>query len=387
MGEQLNRLVQSTVDTWADRLVELSHSLHAEPETAFNEHRSARKIADLLDRAGFDVTHGAAGLPTALVATRGTGELNIGICAEYDALPDLGHACGHNVNGAAAVGAAIALGSVADELDVTVTLVGTPAEEDYAGKALLLEGGVFDEVAAAMMVHAAGEDSVGASSLAATSWDITYAGKPSHAATAPWDGVNAFDAITLAHHAIGLLRQQLPPGVLVHGIVTEGGQASNVIPARTTARYEIRARTLEQLDAVRPRVRAAFEAGAVATGAELDIQPRGRDYAELLQDEFMTAAYLNAARSLGRTVVQRHGEPIASTDIGNVSRVLPTIQPTIGYPVAGAAHHTPEFARHGTSAGADLAVRDGALALAQVGVELATTPAQRTRLLAGVRAR
>ncbi|WP_329065751.1 amidohydrolase [Amycolatopsis sp. NBC_01480] len=383
----MNRQLQSIVDRWADRLVELSHSLHAEPETAFAEHRSARKIADLLELAGFDVTRGAAGLPTALVATRGTGQLNIGVCAEYDALPGIGHACGHNVNGAASVGAAIALGTVADELGLTVTLLGTPAEEDYAGKALLLAAGVFDHVAAAMMVHAAGEDSVGASSLAAASWDITFTGTPSHAATAPWEGVNALDAITLAHNALGLLRQQLPPGVLVHGIVTDGGHASNVIPARAAARYEVRARTLEQLHAVLPRVHAAFEAGSVATGAELDIRPRGSDYAELRQDAFMTSAYLTAARSLGRTVVERHGEPVASTDIGNVSHVLPTIQPTIGYPVGGAAHHTPEFARYGTSAGADLAVRDGALALGWVGVELATAPGHRGRLLDGIRAR
>lgn len=379
--------VRSTVDRWEGRLVGLSHSLHAEPETAFGEHRSAYKIAAMLESAGFEVNCGIGGLPTALVATRGSGELVIGVCAEYDALPEIGHACGHNVNGAAAVGAAVALGAVADELGLTVKLIGTPAEEDYGGKALLLEAGVFDDVAAAMMVHAAAEDSAGASSLATGAWDITYTGRPAHAAAAPWEGVNALDALTLAHTAVGLLRQQLPPGALVHGIVTEGGQAVNMIPACTRARYEVRAATLEELRRLQPRVRACFQAGAVATGADLDIRPHGRDFADLRQDEFMTDSYLAAARALGRTVIARHGETVASTDIGNVSHQLPTIQPTIGYDTAGDHPHTPEFARHGTSAGADLAVRDGAILLGKVAIDLASSPTQRTRLLDGTRRR
>lgn len=383
----MHRTVTEAVRSWSDRLVALSHGLHDEPETALQEHRSAARIGDLLETAGFTVTRGVADLPTALVATRGSGDLVIGFCAEYDALPGIGHACGHNVNGAAAVGAALALAAVADEIDLTVKLIGTPAEEDIGGKVLLLDAGVFDDVAAAMMVHAAPDDSVGASSLAIGAWDITYRGKPSHAALAPWEGINALDAMTVAHTAVGLLRQQLPPGVVVHGIVTDGGQAVNVIPARTRARCEVRAPTVEQLGEAWRRVRACFEAGALATGAELELRPHGKDFADLRQDPDMTDVYVRALGELGRTAMSRYGETMASTDMGNVSQLIPTIHPTIGYDTDGAKQHTPEFTAFGKSPGADRAVLDGATALALTGAGLATSQAQRSRLLDGVRRR
>ena len=371
-------------------LVALSHSLHAEPETALREHKSAAKIASLAEDAGFAVTRGAAGLPTAFVATRGSGDLVLALCAEYDALPGIGHACGHNVNGAASTGAALGLAAVADLLGITVKLVGTPAEEDIGGKALLLGAGVFDDVAAAFMAHAAPEDSTGASSLAVGAWDVVYTGRPAHAALAPWEGVNALDAITLAHTAVGLLRQQLPPGTLVHDVVFEAGHAVNVIPETARARYELRARTSEDLAHARSRVRACLEAAALATGAELELTEHGAEFADLRQDEFLTAAYTRAVRSLGREPVDRRGEVMASTDMGNVSHVLPALHPTIGYDTEGALHHTAPFARYGDSPGADRAVLDAATALAHVGVELATDPAQRERcldLLADRRAR
>ncbi|MGW0606163.1 amidohydrolase [Streptomyces sp. NPDC002640] len=365
----------------------LSHSLHAEPETALKEHRSAAKITSLAEEAGFQVTRAVAGLPTAFVATHGTGDLVVALCAEYDALPGIGHACGHNVNGAAAAGAALGLAAVADLLGITVKLIGTPAEEDIGGKALLLEAGVFDDVAAALMAHAAPEDSVGASSLAIGAWDVVYRGRPAHAALAPWEGVNALDAITLAHAAVGMLRQQLPPGTMVHDIVLEAGHAVNVIPESARARYELRARTLEDLAHARRRVRACLEAAALATGAEIELTPHGADFADLRQDEFLTAAYTRAARALGRDPVDRRNEVMASTDMGNVSHVLPALHPTIGYDTGGALHHTEPFARHGNSPGADRAVVDAATALAHVGVELATDPGQRQRCLDLVAAR
>ncbi|MGY0021792.1 amidohydrolase [Streptomyces sp. cg35] len=379
--------VQGAVGTWREHLVALSHSLHDEPETALQEHRSAAKLTELLTTAGFTVTRPLAALPTAFQATYGSGDLVLAFCAEYDALPGIGHACGHNVNGAAAVGAALALAAVADRLCITVRLIGTPAEEDIGGKVLLVEAGVFDDVAAAMMVHAAADDSVGASSLAIGAWDITYRGRPAHAALAPWEGVNALDALTVAQTALGLLRQHLPPGSLVHGIVTDGGGAPNVVPELTRARYEVRAPTVEQLAATQDRVRACFEAGALATGARLELEPRGRDFADLRQDDFLTRAYVDAARALGRDPVSRRGETMASTDMGNVSRLLPSIHPTIGYDTGGALQHTAGFASYGKSPGADLAVLDGAVALALTAVAAATDGAQRRRLLQGVSGR
>lgn len=240
-----------------DRMTALSHSLHAEPELAYEEHKSARKIADELERGGFDVTRGVADLPTAFTATAGSGELVIGICAEYDALPGIGHACGHNVNGASATAAALALAPLADEIGVTVKLLGTPAEEYGGGKADMLRAGLFDDVAAAMMVHAAPQDAVGMASLAISSWKVAYTGRTAHAAAMPHRGVNAADAMMIAQVAISAYRQQMAPGGIVHGIVTSGGEAPNVIPGRTTADYDCRAETIEDLAALQARIRPA----------------------------------------------------------------------------------------------------------------------------------
>jgi amidohydrolase len=369
-----------------DLLTDLSHRLHAEPETAFQEHKSARAIADLAAREGFTVEHGVAGLPTAFSATKGSGDLVIAFCAEYDALPGIGHACGHNVNGAAALGAALALAEVADSTGITVKLLGTPAEEDSGGKVYMIDAGLFDDVAAAMMVHANDSDLVGTSALAIGAWDAVFTGRPAHAAAAPWEGVNALDALTVTQTAIGLLRQQLPPDSIVHGIVTEGGHAANIIPERTAAWYEARATTLERMGELRARVQACFRAGALATGATLSITPRGRDFADLRQDETMTAVYTRAAEALGRNP-ERSARVGGSTDMGNVSHLVPTIHPMIGYDTRGAKQHTAEFAESGTSPGADRAILDGATAMAWTAVELATDPDRRERLLAGVRTR
>ncbi|MDH6676561.1 amidohydrolase [Rhodococcus sp. LBL1] len=375
--------IEAAVARWSDRLLELSHSLHREPEIAFAEFRSCGKITALATAAGFTVERGVGGLDTAFTATYGAGELTVGFCAEYDALPGIGHACGHNVNAAAAVGGALALAEVADQLGLRVKLIGTPAEEAGGGKAILQREGIFDDVAVAMMVHAGAQDEVGGSSLAMTQLTVRYMGKPAHAATAPWEGVNALDAISIAYHAIGLLRQQLEPGVIVSFIVTEGGQAPNVIPAQTAAAVEIRAKTLAQLRRTQSRVQACLQAGAVATGTDMTVATCGEEFADLLQDDHLTGAYVRALQRLGRTPISRAGEHIASTDMGNISQVIPAIHPTIGYDVGDAAHHTAEFAEHGTSPSADAAVLDGAAALALVGAQIGLDPGERARLVDG----
>lgn len=371
-----------------DEVVALSHSLHAEPELAYQEVKSARKIADLVERAGFDVTREAYGLPTAFAATAGQGPLVIGICAEYDALPGIGHACGHNVNAAAAVTAALALAAVADDIGVQVKLLGTPAEESGGGKIDMIDAGAFDDVAAAMMVHAAPDDAVDFSSLAISSWQVRYTGRSAHAAAQPHHGVNAADAMMIAQVAIGAYRQQMMPGGIVHGIVTHGGDAPNVIPGRVTADYDCRAATIEDLRELQTRVRACFEAGALATGAELELVPVGHDYADLRADATMNASYRDAARSLGRTIGDRDpGIRGGSTDMGNVSHLLPTIHPMIGYACGEATMHNPEFTRYGVTPGADLAVLDGGLAMAWTAIAMATDPDKRTALLAARAAR
>jgi len=369
-------------------VIALSHSLHAEPELAFEEHRSAKKIADLMEASGFDVARGICDLPTAFGCTYGSGDLVIGITAEYDALPGIGHACGHNVNGAAAVAAALALAPVADELGITVKLLGTPAEEYGGGKVYMLERGAFDDVAAAMMVHAAPMDGLGFTSHAISSWKVGYTGRTAHAAAMPHRGVNAADAMMIAQVAIGAYRQQMIPGGIVHGIVTHGGEAPNVIPGRVTADYDCRAETAEDLRDLKARIRACFEAGALATGAELELEDIGRDYADLRQDAEFADAYRGAAEDLGRTfAVIASGMRGGSTDMGNISHVMPTIHPSVGYDCGDTIMHNPEFTAYGTTPGADKAVLDGGLAMAWTAITLATNDPIRDRLLAGLASR
>ncbi|MFC9399162.1 M20 family metallopeptidase [Streptomyces sp. NPDC057027] len=379
---------RATLTRHRDTVVGLSHALHADPELAYEEHRAARRITDLVERAGFDVTREAYGLPTAFRATAGSGDLVVGICAEYDALPGIGHACGHNVNGSASVAAALALAPLADDLGITVALLGTPAEESGGGKVDMLRAGAFDDVAAAMMVHAAPQDAVGLSTLAISSLSVAYSGVPAHAAAMPHRGVNAADAMMIAQVAIAAHRQQMVPGAVVSGVVTSAGDAANVIPDRATATYDVRAGTSEELAELQARVRACFEAGALATGAELVLETVGNDYADLRQDLAMGRSYQAAAEALGRTVLPNDpGLRGGSTDMGNVSHLVPTIHPSIGYDCGDTIMHHPDFTRYGTTAAADRAVLDGGLAMAWTAIDLATDPAQRERLLAGVAAR
>ncbi|MEV5538784.1 M20 family metallopeptidase [Saccharopolyspora shandongensis] len=371
-------------------LVELSRSIHAEPELAFAEHRSAAKVADLLARHGFAVRTPVADLDTALVAESGSGELVVGICAEYDALPEVGHACGHNVIAAAGVGAALALAGIADDLGITVRLIGTPAEETGGGKVLMLERGVFDDVAMAMMVHPGPEEVCRPTSLAITDLEVRYTGRAAHAAAAPQLGRNAADALTVAQVAIGLLRQHLEPRQMVHGIVTAGGAAPNIVPAHTAAVYNLRAAEARSLQRLENRIRACFEAGATATGCEHEVVQISPVYAELNPDGWLSEVYGRAIIELGREPLDRgdeQGPVIGSTDMGNVTQALPAIHPMIAVDCGDAVNHQAEFAAACATPAADRAVLDAALAMAWTGVAAALDGAQRDRLLAAARDR
>jgi amidohydrolase len=373
----------------ADDLVALSHRIHAHPETAWNEEKSSRWVAGALDDLGYTVRHGVFALPTAFTATLGSGPLNIGICAEYDALPGLGHACGHNIIAAAAVGAAAGLASVADDLGLTVTVLGTPAEEGGGGKILMLERGAFNGVHAALMVHPGPVDVAEAEPYAVAHNRIRYRGKAAHAAAYPEQGRNAADAFTVAQVAIGLLRQQLPHTVRVHGMLTRGGEAPNAIPELTEGRWYVRASSLKELAHVRPRVDRCFEAGALATGCELEIEPESPPYSEFHNDAALVQTYRRNALALGRRFAGP-GDPAArmnraSTDMGNVSSVLPAIHPYIGIGSLPAVNHQKEFAAACTTGEADRSLLDGATALALTAADLACSEEQRHRLVTGRR--
>ena len=364
-------------------LVALSHRIHAHPEPAFEEERAAGWCAETLDAAGFTVERGVCGLPTAFIARAGSGPLHIAFCAEYDCLPGIGHACGHNVIAAMSVGAAIAAARVADDVGLTVTVVGTPAEESGGGKILLLERGAFAGIHAAIMAHPAPVDAVQPPTLAWSHFDVHYTGKAAHASAFPELGVNAADALTVAQTAIGLLRQHIRQTDRIHGIVTDGGDAPNVVPAHAGASYIVRARTLDDLGDIRGKVLRCFEAGALATGATLAITPSGEPYAEVRHDSALAAVYRRNAEALGRSfpdlgvLLERAA---ASTDMGNVSHALPSIHPLIGIGSLPAVNHQPEFAAHCVTPAADQAVLDGGLALAWTAIDVAEDPAMVARL-------
>jgi amidohydrolase len=371
---------RATVDRDADTLVALSHRIHAHPELKFEEEQSSAWTAGALADAGLPVESGIADLPTAFASRFGTGSLHVAICAEYDALPGIGHACGHNMIAAMAVGAGRALAPLVDDLDLTVSVLGTPAEEGGGGKIYMLERGAFDGVHAAMMVHPAPIEDMTVRVTAVSHFGVRATGHAAHAALAPWLGVNAADAMTVAQVAIGLLRQHLRPTDQVHGVVTHGGDAANVVPADAEGLWMARARTLEELAELRPRVVRCFEAGAVATGATVEIENVSPDYSQLVHDPELVEVYRANDIALGRTPAP-DGTGTFSTDMGNVSLEIPTIHPCIAIESAGAVNHQPEFAAACINASADQAVLEGALAMAWTAVDIATGSA-RDRLLA-----
>jgi len=376
--------VAEVVAAIGDELVNVSHFVHAHPELGYEEFRSAACVADAAEGLGFSLERESAGLATAFRATMGTGELHVVYCAEYDALPDVGHACGHNIIAASSLGAAAALGAVADELNLTVTLLGTPSEEGGGGKVDLIEAGYFDDAHAAMMVHPWPSERLSATCLAVDHFDVTYTGKEAHASAAPFEGLNALDALNLAQVALAMLRQQLRPGDQIHGVVLEGGVAANIIPRRSVGRFMARALTAERLRELRERVNACFEAGALATGTTVTIEELGHAFTHLEPDTDILQHYRRAAEGLGRRFdLDDAGvdPPTISTDMANVSLVVPSIHPLLMIPTHGAVNHQPEFTAACITPAADQAVRDGALALALTGVAVATDDVLRARLL------
>jgi amidohydrolase len=377
------QVAQATVSEQREQLIELSHRIHAKPETCFEEVSAAEWTASALSDAGFALETGVADLPTAYVASAGSGPLTVGICAEYDALPGIGHACGHNVIASAAVGAGLALAPLADELGITLKVFGTPAEEGGGGKIIMLEKGVFAGVNAAMMVHPAPNEGDRLPCLAVSHIDVHYHGKTAHASAFPQLGINAADAITVAQTAIGLLRQHIRGTDRIHGIVTHGGDAPNIVPHETSGKWYIRSRTLQELAELEPRVYKCFEAGALATGCTHEVVEQSPKYSEMIDDAEMLALYRANAEALGRVFPTNTNDMVVgSTDMANVSLAMPTIHPMLGLGCFPISNHQPEFAAFCATPTADKAVLDGATGMAWTVIDMATTDTVRQRLLA-----
>ncbi|MCW1249280.1 M20 family metallopeptidase [Acaricomes phytoseiuli] len=372
----LKEAAEKAVLSQSAALIAISESLHSHPETAWQEYRAAGWVGDALSAAGFQVSLNYLGLETALLAEVGDGPVIIGLMAEYDALPGLGHACGHNLIAASTVGAGAALAPLADELGITVRVYGTPAEEGGGGKIEMIDAGAFKDLDLAMMVHPAPVDVAEARPFAVAHHHIAYDGVSAHAAAYPDQGVNANDAFIVAQVALGLLRQQLPADTRVHGIQTVGGSAPNAIPERTEGRWYVRANTLAELEELEQRVRKCFEAGALATGTRLSITPESRPYAEFRTDHRLLDFYRRNAQARGRVFAAADTASRmnrASTDMGNVSQLVPAIHPYIGVDSLPYSNHQKEFAEACRGPAAEKALLDAAVFMAWTVIDAVTT--------------
>jgi amidohydrolase len=387
MAADAKAAARERIEGARERLLELSHRIHAEPELGMEEEKACAWLSDELTGAGFAVERGVGGLDTAFSARSGPGPFRVVVCAEYDALPEIGHACGHNIIAAISVGAGLGLAAVADDVGVEVTVLGTPAEESGAGKIILLEQGAFDGAHAAMMVHPTPFDVARMPIIAVNQLNVQYFGKEAHASAFPELGVNAADAMVVAQTAIGLLRQHLRATDRVHGIVTHGGDAPNVVPSHTEGTWLVRAHDLGELAEVEAKVMRCFEAGALATGARLEVVPEHPPYAEMHHDPALSSLYRANAEALGRSFLDLGDDErtAGSTDMGNVSLAVPSIHPSIGIDSLPAVNHQPEFTAQCVTPVADKALLDGAIAMAWTVIDAVADEQLRERLMAAKR--
>jgi amidohydrolase len=358
----------SVAENKAD-LLKLSHQIHDNPELSFEERETTALIQKFLRDRGFNVEAGVYGIPTSFKAVAGSGDFHVTICVEYDALPGIGHACGHNIISTMSIGAGLALKPLVDELGITLTLLGTPAEEHGAGKAIMLEHGGWEDATISLMCHPdPGDDDIMCEKTTTRAVDrvnVTYTGRAAHADAFPWMGVNAAAATVVAQVSIGLLRQTLDAQVHLNTYVAEAGDATNIIPGTSEMRAEVRADSEEVLEDARTRMLACFEAGAVATGCSWEYEQAEPRYRELKQNPVLAALWDTAIASTGRTVSPTRGMHGASTDMGNVTQVVPAIHPAISVLGSTNSPHNAAFAQDAASPAGDQACLDGAVAIAR----------------------
>jgi amidohydrolase len=354
------------IDKRADLLVDVSHQIHANPELCFEERFAHDLLTGVLEGEGLAVARSARGVATAFEAAAGSAGARVAVVCEYDALPGIGHACGHNVIAAAGLGAGLAAAALADTLGGRVLVVGTPAEEGGGGKVPLIDGGTFADVEAALMVHPADADLAAMDVVALHQLHVSYTGEAAHAAAAPHMGRNALDAAVLGYVNVAALRQHIDPSERVHGIITDGGDRPNIVPHFARAEWIVRSSTVSRLEALEQRVLACLQAGTDAAGCEMQVEWIDPVYADMIDNAAIVERYQANALALGRTVrpPSRSARVVGSTDMGNVSYTVPSIHPMIQVAPPGVPIHTPAFAGFAAGPEGDRAVIDGAKALA-----------------------
>ena len=371
--------IDAAVDAVGPTLLNVSHAIHERPELAFEEHFACQTLTKALRDHALPAETGDHSLETAFETTINPDHSGptVAVLAEYDALPDIGHACGHNIIATTALGAALALNTVASQLPGRVKLLGTPAEERGGGKELMARAGAFEGVDAALMIHPAGVNLATMPSICIAEVEVIYHGKASHASAMPHKGINALDGLLLAYQAISNLRQHIRATERIHGIVEEGGSAPNIVPDRTVGQFYVRAANEKDLAKLKPRVQACFEAGATGSGCTVEVNWAGVDYLDLNTNWPLAGRFRYHAEQLGRSFVE-HEQALkfgaGSTDMGNVSYRLPSIHPMLAVAPPNVVIHNPEFAQWARSEKGDAAVIDGAKALAQTAADYLLSP-------------
>ena len=369
MKNKIHESIERRIDEVSEELISASHAIHANPELAFKEFFACDTLTNALEHHDIKTEKAVYSLETSFEA-----KLNpdndgprVAILAEYDALPGIGHACGHNIIATSALGATLGLNAVAQELEGSIRLIGTPAEEKGGGKELMARNGAFEGIDAAMMIHPAGTNLASMPCICVAEVEVIYHGKSSHASAMPHKGINALDGLLLAYQAISNLRQHIRSTERIHGIITEGGSAPNIVPDRSVGQFYVRAADEKELAQLKPRVQSCFEAGAKGSGCEVEINWANVDYLDLNTNWPLAELFQEHAESLGREFIP-YEEAVkfgaGSTDMGNVSHRLPSIHPMLAVAPSNVVIHNPEFAKWAASEKGDAAVIDGAKALA-----------------------
>lgn len=373
--EKIKEKAVLLADELKEDIFEVADKIHKNPELGNQEFKASRLLREKIAKYGFKIDD-VEGLPTAFIASKKGAKPGptIAFLAEYDALPEIGHACGHNLIAAASFGAAAALGKLGDDLAGEVMLVGSPAEETNGAKVLLVEKGVFSGVDAAMMVHPGNRTTAYATSLAMEAIEFTYTGKAAHAAAAPHMGINALDAVIMLFNGINALRQQLKSDVRIHGIITEGGKAPNIIPDRAVARFYVRAKEKAYMLEVKEKVIACARGAELATGAKLSYKNFELPFDNLITNRTMADMFKQNLKKLGVSDISDEEEGIGSTDMGNVSHVVPAIHPHMAIAERNVAPHSIEFCQAAGSERGKQAALLSAKAMAMTAVELAAKP-------------
>ena len=373
--KKLKAMICNEVEAHREELIDLSLSIHAHPELSFQEEKASGWLSEHLRRNGFSVERGICELPTAFKGSYGQGKPAIAFLAEYDALPQIGHGCGHNIIAASSAGAGVAAKLAVDRFGGSILVIGTPAEELYGGKAILMERGAFNGVDAAMLVHPGVRNITITRALACTALEVEFFGKAAHAAAHPEQGINALEAMLLAFNGINSLRQHIKNRARIHGIITDGGGAANIVPAHSAGSFLVRAEDDAYLEELKQKVVNCFMGASIASGARLEYRWGETRYVSLRTNLTLAQVLARNMEALGRKVEPFDPESgFGSTDMGNVSQALPAIHPSVVIAPPEISIHSPEFASAAASEAGHRGLLDAAKAMAMTAADLIADP-------------